>query len=92
MTGDAACGKAIQNLLDCEFTACDGCPAGDQTAFSNCIKKSDTGACKGEVTTLQTVCGAVDMTVLVAAQNACEPTAAKYLFEGPVRIQCIQKP
>jgi hypothetical protein len=89
VTMNKACGKSIQNLLDCEFQACNGCPSGDQTAFSNCIKKADSTACKSSVTALQTNCKAVDMNLFQNAQDNCEPSTAKYLFEGPVRVQCI---
>ena len=89
VTGSKDCGKSYQNLIDCGFTACDGCPSGDQTAFSNCLKKADTGACKDAVKAYQTACGAVDMNTYTNAQNNCEPSSSKYLFEGPINVQCV---
>jgi hypothetical protein len=92
VTGNKACGQAVQNHLDCQFQACDGCPSGDQTAFDNCIKKADTGACKTEVKNEQTACGSLDPNLLTAGDDNCVPSGGKYLFEGPIRVQCITGP
>ncbi len=89
VTNNKACGKAIQNHLDCQFQACDGCPSGDQTAFDNCIKKADTGACKTTVANEQTACGGIDQNLLQSGDNNCVPSGGKFLFEGPIRVQCI---
>jgi hypothetical protein len=77
VSGKEACGKAIQNEFDCEFVACGDCA--DDTAFSNCRKKAQTGACKPFIQAIQTGCNGVPATV----DDACGS------FFDSVRIQCV---
>src|SRR5262249_20613715 len=90
MTGNNACGKAVQNQLDCGFEACADCA--DDAAMAACFKAADAGACSAEAAAINTNCGGLDPTVLTNADNACQPAAATYLFEGPIRVACIAKP
>lgn len=90
MTGSTACGKALQNHLDCGFTACADCA--DDAAFAACLKAADGNACSAEAAAITSSCGAIDKTVLTNADNACQPAGATYLFEGPIRVACILKP
>lgn len=77
VSGKEACGKAIQNEFDCEFVACGQCA--DDTAFSNCRKKAQTGACKPFIQAIQSGCNGVPATV----DDVCGS------FFDSVRIQCV---
>jgi hypothetical protein len=80
------CGKAYQNWFDCGFEACTDCPSGDSAALSKCRTASNKagGGCKSYFDAVSTVCG--DQAVN-DAETAC--TGAKYVFEGPIKAQCI---
>jgi hypothetical protein len=86
-TGDMACGKAYQNLIDCGLVACSGCPDGDMKAYNDCLASSNTGACAAEVTSYQSACTAI-MDKYTAARAVCEPTDQMYLFEGSIAVFC----
>jgi hypothetical protein len=92
---DVACGKAMQNLNDCRFTACFAipCPPNPtKTQLQNCYAAADKGACKAIAAAVPTACAAVTQQQLDDAKAECEPQADDYSFEGPVRIQCINGP
>ena len=48
--------------------------------------------CKTEVKNEQTACGSLDPNLLTAGDDNCVPSGGKYLFEGPIRVQCITGP
>jgi hypothetical protein len=78
-SGDDACGKAYQAFFDCRLEACSQC---DDSGFANCNPYK--GACKAANDAVLSVCGADKV---AAAEDAC--TGDKYVFEGPIRFQCI---
>ncbi len=93
-----ACGKALQNLEDCKFTACfdDACPANPtSTQLQNCFTAAEKGACKAIAASIQTACAGVQQSQLDTVAADCEPdtrpdgSKTEYTFEGPVRVQCI---
>jgi hypothetical protein len=93
-----ACGKALQNLEDCKFTACfdDACPANPtSTQLQNCFTAAEKGACKAIAASIQTACAGIQQAQLDAVAADCEPDSrpdgskTEYTFEGPVRVQCI---
>jgi hypothetical protein len=85
-SGNDKCGKAYQNWFDCGFEACTDCPSGDSAALSKCRSASNKagGGCKSYFDAVTTVCTDA---VVSDAETAC--TGAKYVFEGPIKAQCI---
>lgn len=83
-SGKEACGKAYQNWFDCRFEACNDCPQGDTAALQKCLGAASKSACKKAFDDVSTVCG--DTTV-ADAETACN--GDKFVFEGPIRAQCI---
>lgn len=92
-----ACGKALQNLDDCRFTACfdDACPANPtSTQLQNCFTAAEKGACKAIAAAISTACAGVTQAQLDGVAADCEPdtrpdgSKTEYTFEGPVRVQC----
>lgn len=78
------CGKSYQNWFDCRFEACSDCPDGDSAALQKCLSAASKGACKKAFDAVGTECtdeGIGD------AETAC--TGDKFVFEGPIRAQCI---
>ena len=84
-TKDAeACGKIYQNWFDCRFEACNDCPNGDTAALQKCLSAASKQACKKAFDDVGTICtdqGIGD------AETACN--GDKFVFEGPIRAQCI---
>jgi hypothetical protein len=60
-SGNVACGKARQNVFDCQFFACATCP--DTASFKACETQVLTGACSFLVQAVQTACAGVSPTV-----------------------------
>jgi hypothetical protein len=89
VTGSRACGKAVQNRVDCRFSACAGCA--DDATYSDCIANVDMAACKDEYATVSSTCGAVDPSVLTKADAECG-AGMGYDFDGAVRVMCITGP
>jgi hypothetical protein len=86
-SGNTTCGKAYQNWFDCRFEACAGCPSGDpslQTCLASASKAG--GACYAAFQAVDTTCGA---TAIGNAEALCDDPSAKYVFEGPIKAQCI---
>jgi hypothetical protein len=83
-----ACGKAYQNLHECALEACKGCPAGDAQALQMCRSNSTAPGkpCSTALATRDADCGAA----LPNAEVAC--AGATFIFEGPVKFQCIGGP
>lgn len=85
-TNNVSCGKAYQNLFDCRFEACAACPSGG-TPLQACLETASKpgNACATAVQNVGTICGAgID-----AAEGACSPVGTKFVFEGPIKAQCI---
>jgi hypothetical protein len=78
------CGQSYQNWFDCRFEACKDCANGDTAALQKCLGAASKGACKAAFTAVGTVCGD---TVIGDAETTCK--GDKYVFEGPIRAQCI---
>jgi hypothetical protein len=88
-SNNTACGKAYQNWFDCGFEACNDCASGDSAALSKCRTASSKagGGCKAYFDAVTLAC--TDQ-VITDAETAC--TSTKYIFEGPVKAQCIGLP
>ncbi|MBX3192010.1 MAG: hypothetical protein KF819_33780 [Labilithrix sp.] len=82
-TGNAACGKAYQNWYDCRIEACIDCED-NGSRFAQCLSVANKSACKAAFDNVGTICGDVE---IANAEQAC--VSSKYVFEGPVRAQCI---
>jgi hypothetical protein len=80
------CGKAYQNWFDCRFEACTDCPSGDTAALQKCLSDASKagGACNNAFTAVDTVCTS---TVITDAETAC--TGTSFVFEGPIKAQCV---
>jgi len=80
------CGQAYQQWSDCGYEACADCPDGDTAGFNKCRTAANgaKGGCKAALDNVLTVCTA---DVIDAAETACD--SVKYVFEGPVKGQCI---
>jgi hypothetical protein len=78
------CGQAYQNWFDCRFEACADCDANDTAAFQKCLPAANKGGCKAAFDNVGTVCTDQGVT---DAEAACD--GAKFVFEGPIRAQCI---
>ncbi len=89
VTGSKACGKTVQNRLDCRFSACSACT--DNATYADCLTTVDMAACKAEYANVTSSCGAVDPTVLTKADAECG-TGMGYDFDGAVRVMCITGP
>lgn len=83
-SGSDACGKSYQNWFDCRFEACAECPDGDTPALQKCLSAASKGACKAAFDAVGTVCGDQQ---IADAETACE--GDKFVFEGPIKAQCI---
>ncbi len=81
---DEKCGQSYQNWFDCRFEACKDCANGDTAGLQKCLAAASKGACKPAFAAVGTVCGD---TVIGDAETACK--GDKYVFEGPIRAQCI---
>jgi hypothetical protein len=84
-SGKEACGKAYQQWRTCYLEACTDCPDGDSNAFSKCVTAANKKACKKAFDDVVPSCGDVD--TAANAETACD--GEKYVFEGPIRAQCI---
>jgi hypothetical protein len=84
-SGKEACGKAYQQWRTCYLEACTDCPDGDSNAFSKCVTAANKKACKKAFDDVVPACGDVD--TAANAETACD--GEKYVFEGPIRAQCI---
>jgi len=78
------CGQSYQNWFDCRFEACAECPDGDTAALQKCLGSASKGACKKAFDDVGTVC--TDQ-VISDAETACN--GDKFVFEGPIKGQCI---
>jgi hypothetical protein len=83
-SGNQACGKSYQNWFDCRFEACTDCAAGDTAALQKCLTAASKGACKNAFDAVGTICGD---TAIGDAETAC--SGDKFVFEGPIKAQCI---
>ncbi len=83
-SGAEKCGQSYQNWFDCRFEACTDCPNGDTAALQKCLSAASKGACKPAFDAVGTVCGD---TVIGDAETACN--GDKFVFEGPIKAQCI---
>jgi hypothetical protein len=83
-SANEACGKSYQHWFDCRFEACTDCPAGNTAALQKCLTAASKGACKNAFDAVGTVCGD---TAIGDAETACG--GDKFVFEGPIRAQCI---
>ncbi len=83
-SGNDACGKAYQNWFDCGFEACGECAGDDSAALNKCRQNANKTACKTAFEDVATVCGDDEV---VDAETACD--GVKYVFEGPIKAQCI---
>jgi hypothetical protein len=79
-----ACGNSYQDWFECRFVACAGCDAGDPAALQKCLTAASKGPCKAAFDAVSAVCGD---TVVANAETACN--GSTYVFEGPVKSQCI---
>lgn len=80
VSGNAACGKAIQNAFDCELVACADCTT--DSALTTCRTQSRSGACAPYVSAIQTSCAGLSSTI----DNVCGS-----LFDS-IRAQCVATP
>jgi hypothetical protein len=83
-SGSDKCGQAYQNWFDCRFQACADCPNGDTAALQKCLSAASKGACKPAFNAVTTVC---TDTVIGEAEGKCQ--GSKFVFEGPIKAQCI---
>lgn len=88
-SGNDKCGQAYQAWFDCGFEACNDCPADDSDAFSKCRTAAigAKGGCKKAGAAILTACGGEKQTA--DAEAACEGSPQGYVFEGPIKAQCI---
>jgi len=84
-SGREACGRAAQQWRDCYVEACSDCSTGEKDWFQKCSELAKVGACKKAFDALVPSCG--DAQTLAAAEAACD--GATFVFEGPIRAQCI---
>ncbi len=89
-SGKEACGKGYQQWRDCYLEACADCPDGDSNAFSKCVTAANKTACKKAFEDVVDPSGCGDAQTAGDAETACDGT--KYVFEGPIRAQCIGLP
>jgi hypothetical protein len=78
------CGQAYQQWFDCRFEACGDCPTGDSAAFQKCLPLANKAACKDAFDNVSTVCTDA---VVGDAETTCNNV--KYVFEAPIKAQCI---
>lgn len=83
-SGNDNCGQAYQQWFDCGFEACGDCPADDSAAFSKCRGLANKAGCKAAFDNVSTVCTDA---VIADAETACDNV--KYVFEAPIKAQCI---
>lgn len=83
-SGSDTCGQSYQNWFDCRFQACADCPNGDTAALQKCLSAASRGACKTAFNAVTTVCTDA---VIGDAETKCQ--GSKFVFEGPIRAQCI---
>lgn len=85
-TNNANCGKAYQNWFDCRFEACSDCAAGNSAALQKCLSDASKAgkACNAAFTNVDTVCTTNGIS---DAETKCN--GVKYVFEGPIKAQCI---
>ncbi|MDB4935374.1 MAG: hypothetical protein JWP87_2346 [Labilithrix sp.] len=86
-SGSEACGHSYQNWFDCRFQACADCPNGDTAALQKCLSAASKSACKKAFDDVGTVCTDRGIT---DAETTCD--GMKFVFEGPIRAQCIGLP
>ena len=82
-SGNIACGKSYQNMIDCRRKACADCPAGT-LAMQKCLSSESNVPCKQALDAVGMICGDV---VVANAEAAC--LGDKFSFEGPIKAQCI---
>jgi hypothetical protein len=83
-SGSESCGKSYQHWFDCRFEACADCPNGDTTALQKCLSAASKTACKKAFEDVTSIC--TDRGI-GEAETTCD--GAKFVFEGPIRAQCI---
>lgn len=83
-SGSDGCGRAYQQWFDCRFEACADCSDGDSAALQKCMAAASKGSCKKAIDAVTLTCGG---SVIADSETACD--GAKYVFEGPIRAQCI---
>jgi hypothetical protein len=83
-SGSDKCGQSYQNWFDCRFQACADCPNGDTAALQKCLSAASKSACKPAFDAVTKVC---TDTVIADAEGQCQ--GAKFVFEGPIKAQCI---
>lgn len=83
-SGSDACGKAYQQWYSCRPEACVGCPDGDSALLQKCLSAASKGPCKKAFDGVTAVCGDL---VIADAETKCDGN--KFVFEGPIRAQCI---
>lgn len=83
-SGNDKCGQSYQNWFDCRFQACTDCPTSDTAALQKCLSAASKSACKTAFNDVTKVC---TDTVIADAEAQCQ--GAKFVFEGPIKAQCI---
>ncbi|MBS2011488.1 MAG: hypothetical protein JST00_01140 [Deltaproteobacteria bacterium] len=83
-SGIEACGRGYQQWRDCYIEACADC-IDDSATYNKCITAANKGACKKAFDDVILGCGSAQ--VAGDAETACDGN--QYVFEGPIRAQCI---
>lgn len=83
-SGSDACGRTYQQWFTCRFEACVDCPDGDSAALQKCLAAASKGSCKKAFDAVSLVCGDP---AIADAETTCD--GMNYVFEGPIRAQCI---
>ncbi len=83
-TGSDLCGRAYQQLYQCTVQACSGCAPGGEAACA--AQASKAGAACGAATNA-TIAACGGGANVASAESFCK--GMKYLFEGPIKTQCV---